>query len=118
MSIEEIASKMSKSDLDLWNELVAEVQVQVLQLEAIVPSQQTYKRTSSDSFRLKRVDTIIGVRRGPGVAYWNKIRSFGPGVIPTKDEGSVELAMGEYWQRGQKFSNVSEAALYLIDLLI
>jgi len=53
MSIEEIAARMSKSDYQLFTELVSEVESQSAQVDILVPGQKTFHGIS-EGFRLER----------------------------------------------------------------
>lgn len=117
---------MGKSDLQLWNELVSEVERQMAELNAIRPRQCTF-RGNRESFQLKKDDTShrddpvgtnVIVRKGVGLVAWMRLRSLGTSIRPVSDSGEIEISLDGYWVNRKKFPSVSEAALYLIDLLI
>ena len=119
MSIEEIAAKMIPSDLDLWNQLVSEVEHDSHELRNILPSSRVdlFARTSGDSFRLRSVDVNLGVKREPARVIWNRGREFGPGVMPRYDSGALDIISGSYYWNRQQFPTIKDAALYLLGLL-
>jgi hypothetical protein len=116
MSIEEIAAKITKTDWQLFQELAAEVEIEVSKLDALL-GHKHFRRISAEAFGLHRDRVQVIVSRKPGALDWNRLEVFSADTLPKKDSGFIELGMNGYWLHGQRFSSTNEAALYLIDRL-
>jgi hypothetical protein len=119
VSIEEIVAKTLKGERALWEDLACEVELQMVHARAIQPL-YTFNRTPGDSFRIKFVDTTVFVSWRGGTICWTHSRTFGErgdGVRPVFGNGSMDLAMNGYRLNGQQFRSVTEAALFLVNLL-
>jgi len=118
MSIEELAASMGKSPDQLFSDLMAEVDLQVAQLNILSPTTQTVFRNGFEDFSLERGDVKLLIKRiRPTVLFWARLESAGANTLPKTDRGEIETLQGSYWVNGRRFQSTKEAALFIVGIV-